>query len=210
MNSAKITLSRFSTWARLPLASLSLLVLAAPVQALELGQTSTRAAYVVPDEDSGASYIDFSANAELSGIETVADDIITTWEIAGGIEPTPFRLVIPAECFQLEDASLQVRYFRSCGVKAVLESAEFGEVGLPIQAFTAVVTERRGSARLSITAAIDGNTEAGDLTAVILGTIGGGKQTVSIGRASAARLPSGIEVFGFDPQPEPPARGGRY
>lgn len=209
MKQAKKTQIRFTNWVRFPLIALGLMAFAGHSLALELGQTSTRAVYLAPG-GKGSPYIDVAASAELRGIRTLAGDVVTTWEIFGGIEPTPFRIVIPEECFESEEASLQVRFYRGCGVRAVLESPEVGEIEISIQAFTAVLTKRSDYGRLAITAAIDTRTEVGDVAAVVLGTIGGGRQTVSIGRSSAARLPSGIEVFGFDPQPEPPAGLDRF
>jgi hypothetical protein len=83
-----------------------------------------------------------------------------------------------------------------------------GEISLPIHALSASVSRRLDHGRITIIAAVGTATEWGDVASVILGVIGGGTQNMQIGRASASLLPNAVEVVGFDPQPEPPARAG--
>ncbi len=205
MKTLNNTLSRFSGWAGFTLCGLSIVLLASPAQAFELSRGSTRAEWVGPTEEGAPPYIDLNTSAEIRGLETSYGELTVTWEAVGGIEPAPFKLIIPARCFRPEEGSIQVRNYRSCGVKAVLELADVDQLSLPIQAFTAVVTERSGTTRVSITAAVDSATDIGDMASMMLGAIGGGRQIVQVGDASASLLPNVVNVFGFDPQPEPPA-----
>jgi hypothetical protein len=195
---------------RLALCGLGLGLLTAPIHALELSQATTRADYVHPPDPGTPAYVDLNFSAEIGGVKAVDGDVVTTWEIVGGIEPTPFKVIIPGGCFQQAGRWLQVRDHRNCGVKAVLERVDVGEVSMPMHTFNAVVIERSGYGRLSISAAIDTATDIGDFASLVLGTVGGGKQIVQIGSETASLLPNAVEVVGFNPQPEPPASPFRY
>jgi hypothetical protein len=192
------------------LCALAMLMLAGPAQSLELSRALTRVDWVHPPDPGAPAYAELTFSAEISSLEAVEGDVVATWEIVGGIEPVPFEIIIPEGCFQRTGRWLQVRDFQGCGVKAVLETADAGQITMPIDSFSAVLAERSGVARLSISTAISTATEIGDLSSLVLGTVGGGRQSVKIGPAQASLLPNSVEVVGFDPQPEPPANPGRY
>ena len=171
--------------------------------AFELTNAKTSAAWAVPPEPI-KPYIDLTFSAELVRLSSADGDLVVTWEDAGGVEPQPFKIVIPAECFVREAGSLQVRNFRACGVEALLTSVRGDIISLPVYAFSTVMTQRRDYGRLSMSAAIGVDDRTGDLTSVILAVIGGAEQEVAIGSESASLLPNDISVLGFNPQPEPP------
>lgn len=180
-------------------------LLCAPLaQAFELNRAETSAEWFVPTEPI-RPYLELSFSAELGAVESTDGDLSVGWGEVGGIDPTPFRLVVPAECMVRDSGSMLVRAFRACGVSAQLTTPEGRILDLPIYAFSAVMTERRGFARLSLSAAVGVDSEAGDVTSDLLGTIGGATQSVSIGDASGSLLPNDIGIRGFNPQPEPPA-----
>jgi hypothetical protein len=184
--------------------ALASIILAFPVQAFELTRTSTQARWVNAAEV--APYVDLAFSAEITRVTTAEGDLIASWtgNDVMGIQPTPFQLFIPADCFRSSAGSLQVRNHRACGVKAIVEVDSLGQLELPIYALSATLTEWAGYARLTITAAIGTGSVVGDLTNTLLGSLGGASQQVQIGSESGSLYPNAIEVLGFNPQPEPP------
>jgi hypothetical protein len=191
-------LNHRKTWA-----AVAALALTGPALALELNRAETSATRIVPP-DPIRPYLEVSFQAELLRLTETAGEVVVGWGEVGGVQPTPFRLVIPADCFARSAGSLQVRNHRACGVSAEL-TAPNGEVNvLPVFAFSAVLTEVRGYGRLAVSAAVGVESRAGDLSSVLLSTFGGAEQSVVIGEDSASLLPNDLTVLGFNPQPEPP------
>lgn len=179
------------------------LALSGPAVALELTRAETSATRMVPP-DPIRPYLEVSFQAELLRLTEAGGEVVIGWGEVGGIDPTPFRVVIPADCFGRSAGSLQVRNHRACGVAAEL-TAPNGEVtALPIFAFSAVLTNVRGYGRLALSAAVGVETPGGDLSSLLLSRFGGAEQSVVIGEESASLLPNDLTVLGFNPQPEPP------
>ena len=171
-----------------------------PSRALQLMAAETAANIAVPPAPV-QPFLALRFSGELVGHADGRGDLIVTWEDAGGIEPTPFRILIPAGCFQPGEGSLMVPAFRTCGVSAVYRSLQGTEEQLRLRAFNASIVRRRGYARLEISAAIVSRGIGTD----ILGALGGAAMQVAVdGQQSNVVLPTGIEVVGFNPQPEPP------
>lgn len=187
------TLSAVSVWASL-------------VSAFELTSAETSASWVAPEEPV-APYLNLNFNAELGSLASIESDVVISWEEVGGIEPTPFQVIIPAGCFVSDGRSLSVRNHRRCGVMALLTDQSGVEYSLPISTFSAALTPIREYGRLSFSASLYPTTTEGDVTAVLLGIIGGAQQTVMIAGESSSLLPNDLSIRGFNPQPEPPAVG---
>ncbi len=125
-------------------------------------------------------------------------DVVATWQRAGGIDPTPFRIVIPAGCFVVERDRLRVRG-TSCGVQVYLESEL-----LEVETFAAVafLPEPEGPAdtlqfRVRLNIVID---PAG--SGSVLSTLGGAEVSLTIGREGGVAVPTSIDSFsGVQPTP---------
>lgn len=179
------------------------LVLSGPAMALELTRAETSATRIVPP-DPIRPYLEVSFQGELLRVTEVAGEVVVGWGEVGGVQPTPFRLVIPSDCFGRSAGSLQVRNHRACGVAAELTAPNGDVTVLPVYAFSAVLTNVRGYGRLAISAAVGVESSAGDLSSVLLSRFGGAEQSVAIGEDSDSLLPNDLTVLGFNPQPEPP------
>lgn len=179
------------------------LAISGPAAAIELTRAETSAARVNPPEPV-RPYLELAFNAEINRLAETGGELVVSWEDAGGIDPTPFLLRIPAECFVRGGGSLLVRNHRACGVTAELTGPSGQVAMLPVFALSAVLTEVRGFGRLAVSAAIGVELRDGDLTSVLLGSIGGARQTVIIGDDSGSLVPNDLTVLGFNPQPEPP------
>lgn len=171
--------------------------------AIELSRAETSATRVNPPEPV-RPYLELAFTAEISRLVETGGDLVVGWGEVGGIQPTPFRLLVPGRCFLRGDGSLLVRNHRACGVTAELIAPSGDVIGLPVYAFSAVLTEARGYGRLAMSAAIGVETGDGDLTSVLLSKFGGAEQSVVIGEDSDSLVPNDISVLGFNPQPEPP------
>ena len=125
-------------------------------------------------------------------------DLVATWQRAGGIDPTPFRVLIPAGCFVTERERLHVRG-TSCGVQVSLE----GRL-LEVETFAAVAVPPEpvmpgDPLRLRIRLAIVGDASR---ASELLSTLGGAEVSLTIGRESADALPKRINaVSGINPTP---------
>ncbi len=125
-------------------------------------------------------------------------DIVATWQRVGGIDPTPFRIVIPAGCFVAERDRLRVRG-TSCGVQVYLESEL-----LEVETFAALAFPPEPVApgdplqfRVRMTVVADSARSSS-----VLSTLGGAEVSLTIGRESAVALPKSIDAFaGIEPEP---------
>ena len=116
--------------------------------------TGARTLAEVQTSASGAESIrlGFSAALLFDGLPDLSDDVAIGWQEVGGVDPIPFRILIPAGCFVelRRDRGFAVRDFRSCGVE-MLTSRGAGLVR--IDAFTArLAMMDDGSYRLNVTA----------------------------------------------------------
>ena len=71
------------------------------------------------------------------GLPDLLDDVEIGWGQVGGVEPVPFRVLIPAGCFSNTRRGFRVRDFATCGVQLWLDDASRGLVPLPILQFDA-------------------------------------------------------------------------
>ena len=148
---------------------------------LEILATKTEAKLLVSDASPAGVHVEFESEMISDRIpEVVGTDVIVTWEIAGGVEPTPFRILIPAGCF-VGDRSFFVDDFRACGVTATLHRGFGLETPLQLSEFEASLTPRRdGTHRLDVQA---GGNPPDNNAPAILGTLGGGTVEITIGHA---------------------------
>ena len=163
---------------------------------------------------SGADTIQLTFVAELvnEGGPDVSDDVVVTWREVGGVEPEPFRALIPAGCFRdRRGRGFYVDDFRTCGVELSVASSTRGLALLEIVDFQArLVRQDDGSSRFNIAANFippDPVVPPDPIVPVtsgraFLGLLGGAAVEIAIGSASAASPPLRIEtVSGIDPTP---------
>ncbi len=83
----------------------------------------------------GAEAVQLHFRTELTGFRAAPDltstRLVVGWQEVGGIEPQPFRVLIPMGCF-VENTSFFVEDYVRCGVRAV-----FGRTELQITDFAA-------------------------------------------------------------------------
>jgi hypothetical protein len=164
-----------------------LLVAIGPVATLhgfEVLRTRTQADLLASDPGADGPVIQLNFTAELSGRppDLLSSAMVTNWQDAGGIEPTPFQVHIPAGCF-VQDRGFQVEDFRGCGV-----ALRFRDQDLPIVEFRArLVRLRDGTARFDLRALVGGNPP--DDGAPILSALGGAEVTITVGSDAAPPSP---------------------
>src|SRR5690606_35852657 len=61
------------------------------------------------------------AAAFTGGLPDLRDDVEIGWGRVGGIDPEPFRVLIPAGCFSETRRGFRVRDFAACGVQMWLQ-----------------------------------------------------------------------------------------
>lgn len=145
---------------------------------------------------SGARAVELEFGAVLNEAFTrTPEDVVATWEQAGGIDPEPFMVTIPAGCWTSNQVGLHAGDARTCGARVAL-----GEDAMSLMRFEArLVVDGEGAARFEMTALLVPPEPA---LPVLLGRLGGAVVELAIGSGSAAALPLGIEtVSGIDPQP---------
>ncbi len=178
------------------LAALSLLSVGAEAQ--ELTNRTIAEATALADRQVS---IDLNARFELvtegrSALQT--SDIVATWQRAGGIDPTPFRILIPAGCFVAERNRLHV-HGTSCGVQIYLESELLEAETFAAIAFPPEPVAPGESLQLRIRMTIVADSAR---SYSILGTLGGAEVSLTVGRESGIALPKSIDAFsGVQPTP---------
>ncbi len=145
--------------------------------------------------------IDLNARFDLvtEGRPTLQEsDIIATWQRAGGIQPTPFRVLIPAGCFVEQRGRLRVNG-TSCGVQVSLDGRMLEADGFVARAVPPEPINPGEPLRLRIRLSVDvDEARAGNL----LSTLGGAEVSLAVGRESGIALPKSIDaVSGIDPTP---------
>ncbi len=167
---------------------------------LEVVRTKTEAELVFPPEPvAPAIQLDFRAELADAGSEDpTMSDVIVSWKRVGGIEPTPFNVLVPMECF-VSNEVYRVDDFRACGVELTFDPDGRGAIALSVMEFNAkLVPQRDGTARFKVETRFttDGHGSA------ILSTLGGAAVEIAIGSAAPLSLPLGIEaVSGIQPTP---------
>ena len=83
--------------------------------------------------------------ARLTG-GTIAfdEDVLIGWEEVGGIEPVPFKILIPAGCFISSRGGVVVDDFLACSVRITAELAR-GPTDLTIREFEARAVDSAAS-----------------------------------------------------------------
>ena len=172
-----------------------------------------RTGATVQTSASGAEMIQLTFVAELTSDSgpDVSDDVVVTWQEVGGVEPEPFRVLIPAGCFRdLRGRGFYVDDFRSCGVQLSVASSARGFAVLEIVDFRARLLHLDGTSWFDIVTSvippdpvvppdpIVPPTAAG----AFLGLVGGAAVEIAIGSESSAAPPLRIvTVSGIDPTP---------
>jgi hypothetical protein len=163
---------------------------------------------------SGADLVQLALLAELvtrGGLD-VTDDMVVTWQEVGGVEPEPFRVLIPAGCFMNRRGhGFFVEDFRTCGVELSISSAPRGLLLLEIVDFRArLVRSDDRTWRFNIVASFvppDPVIPPDPIVPItparaFLGLVGGAALQFAIGTESAAAPPLRMEtVSGVEPQP---------
>jgi len=174
---------------------LAAFVLVTAASGLEIRRSRTEASIV--QRPTGAQFIRVNFTAELTNnaIPNVTREKVEAgWQQVGGIEPQPFRILIPAACF-VANRGFHVENFRCCGVQIV-----FGRSGaLFITDFEArLVARDDGTHRFDVEASV----VPPDPIHAVLGAVGGAAVHIAIGTEVARSLPvSAATVSGADPQP---------
>ena len=84
-------------------------------------QSRTTAGILETDGQSVLTQVDTVLLVELEQPPILSrDDVIVTWRRAGGIQPQPFRIAIPAGCF-VETRNAFVVRDTGCGVRIILD-----------------------------------------------------------------------------------------
>jgi hypothetical protein len=193
-------------------AGLVLGALAAPASGFEIPRTKTEA--VIQTSTSGDEIVQLTFVAELvnEGGPDVSDDVVVTWQEVGGIEPTPFRILIPAGCFRdRRGRGFYVDDFRACGVELSVASSARGLALLEIVDFQARLLHRDdGASRFDIVTSVIPPDPVVPPDPIVppspgrafLGIVGGAAVEIAIGSESSAAAPLRIEtVSGVEPQP---------
>jgi hypothetical protein len=166
---------------------------------VEISRSKTEA--VVVTSAAGARAIELEFTAELiNGIPDLMDDVEVGWRQVGGVEPQPFRVLMPAGCFVTSRRGSQVEDFDVCGVQIAVNSSQRGRILMTIVDFEAKgVARDDGIYRFDILATF----VPPDPIHEILGILGGA--AVQIATGSGTTMPSlplrTATVSGVDPQP---------
>jgi hypothetical protein len=170
--------------------------------ALDLGRTKTEIG-IVESAVGAPNFLQLSFRAEIGPEipDLRRDDVVAGWQEVGGIQPEPFRVLIPAGCFVSRRDSYFVEDFRTCGVQIVLGSAR-EYVTLTILDFDARVAARSdGSYRFDIM------TDFYPPDAIIppdaiVGALGGAGVRIGMGgQSAAAKAVRAATVSGVAPEP---------
>jgi hypothetical protein len=135
----------------------------------------------------------------INGIpDLVKQDLEVGWGEVGGIDPQPFRILIPAGCFVSGSRGYRVRDFSACDVQ-VLFLPGVPPDSLSIIDFDArVVARDDGSYRFDMVAQF----YPPDPIYPVLGAVGGAAVRIGIGSESSMVFPVSTEtVSGISPEP---------
>ena len=125
-------------------------------------------------------------------------NIVATWQRAGGVQPTPFRILIPAGCFVSQRDRLHVDG-TSCGVQISLDGEMLEVDGFFARAYPPEPVNPGDPLRLGIRLSLEADAAR---SGSLLSTLGGAEVSIVIGRESAVATPKNIDaVSGIDPTP---------
>lgn len=174
--------------------------LVTPAWGLDVRATKTEAEVLNPS-DSRELVIDLGFKALLMDVGDVTTvDVVATWQNAGGVDPQPFKVAIPAGCFvPVRDGIFRVAEPGRCGVEITMALGGV-IVSMSIIDFDAqVVVVAEGSGTLDLNSLFGPTPDDG---MPVLGALGGAVVEIVIGRESAISLPRSVEsVSGIEPTP---------
>ena len=166
---------------------------------VEISRSRTEA--VVVTSAAGARAIKLEFTAELiNGIPDLMDDVEVGWQQVGGVDPQPFRVLMPAGCFVTGRRGSQVEDFDVCGVQIAVDSSQRGRILMTLVDFEAKgVARDDGIYRFDILATF----VPPDPIHEILGILGGAAVQIATGSGTTMpSLPLRTEtVSGVDPVP---------
>jgi hypothetical protein len=178
---------------------IGILLTAAALPAFEIHRSRTSAGIEL--DASGALVLQLAFRAELLDRlpDLVRADVVVGWQQVGGVEPSPFRVLIPAGCFEAGRNGSRVEDALACGAEATFGSEENGRTVLSLVDLDArVVSREDGTTRFDLRASI----LPPDPIHPLLGALGGAAVSIVLGSESAVSLPLRIEtVSGIDPTP---------
>jgi len=162
--------------------------------------TRTRTAAVIAKSPTGAPAIELNFAAELRNVvpDVSQSGIVLGWAAVGGIEPTPFRVLIPAGCF-VGKRNLYVDEFRGCGVQIVFGANTRLPRFLSISDFAArLLPLTDGTYRFDVLARVTDT----ELVPAVLEALGGSTVVIAIGRETSISRPTRAEtISGVEPEP---------
>lgn len=169
-----------------------------PSVAAEL-ETRTFVKVVESDGRQARTFVDAIAHISLEQPPLLSSDsVIVTWQRVGGVQPTPFRVAIPAGCF-VETRSGYAVNDTGCGVEVSLDDARVSLDSFAARLVPPEPTMTNELYRLRIR--LDVTQDALNAGA-LLSTLGGATVTAQIG-AERAVSPA-FEILsksGIDPTP---------
>jgi len=182
------------------------IALAAPAQAFDVARAETEAEILVSAETRNL-FIQFAVQADLAAVtpepifpEQIGEvDVLVGWEEVGGIDPTPFEVLIPAGCFVLS-RGYEVQN-PACGVQMTFYPDGRTPVSLSVAEFEAriiVTGERAETARFTMEALVTDDV----LLPAVMGTLGGAPLEIAVGTAMGmAPILKTEAVSGVEPTP---------
>ena len=185
--------------------------LAGPAWAFEIVRTRTDAG--AQTSAAGATFIQLRFSAELvnEGGPNFTDDVLVGWQEVGGIEPQPFRVLIPAGCFKPTRRGFRLGDFATCGVQLTVAASGRGVILLQVLDFDARVARRDdGTTRFDILASFvppdpiipPDPVVPPDPVHGFLALIGGAAVQVAVGSEMSASPPLRAETLsGIEPVP---------
>ena len=121
---------------------------------------------------------------------------MVTWEKVGGIQPTPFKVSIPAGCF-IPNRGFHVEDFRDCRVELTVVLGE-ELVNLSIMEFEASL---RPHLNRPASFVIETRFTDHERLPAILGALGGAAVEIAIGDEMGTALPVGVTTVAVPPSP---------
>ena len=173
-------------------------VLVTPAWGLDVLETKTEARIHPLDPTTTVIELNFKAHLMNNGFSDLPFvDVVLESQKPGGIDPQPFRILIPADCFMLNRV-FRVDDFRSCRVQMTYDLGR-GPIAVSIMDFEARLTPQSdGSANFAVETRF---TDLGQEPA-ILGALGGAAVEIAIGVELGTALPNAVETLGgVDPIP---------
>jgi hypothetical protein len=165
----------------------------------EISRSRTEAVVVASAAGARAIKLEFTAEL-IDGIPDLMDDVEVGWQQVGGVEPTPFRVLMPAGCFATGRRGSRVEDFHACGVEVSMDSSQRGRIPMTLVDFEARgVARDDGIYRFDILATFI----PPDPVHEIFGVLGGAAVRIATGSGTTMpSLPLRTEtVSGVDPVP---------